>query len=194
MAAFRGFSLPGSSRAYAGCPGSLVGARQTPGKQFRQRGLAQIGLAPILISSRYVAHLRSEDARQTVIVGCGKSREWLPRPARGGRVGVRGGTGRRQFGRLAQTQSLGARGIDARLRQRIADQGTNLDPGSERAATEDLGRIGTRRGCLEPRHPGVTRPRHGALPTAATAARNRWSRLPGRRSRPLGRVRPPRRA
>jgi hypothetical protein len=52
---------------------------------------------------------------------------------------VRGGRGRRQFGLLAQTQSLGPHRIDARLRQCIADQGTNRNQGSERTAIEHLG-------------------------------------------------------
>jgi hypothetical protein len=100
-------------------------ARQTPGKQFRQRGLGQIGLAPVLISSRHVAHLRGEDARQTVIVGYGELLELRPRPACWERTDL----GMPKFSAFADAQSVGARGIDARLRQCIAYEGTNLDPG-----------------------------------------------------------------
>jgi hypothetical protein len=56
---------------------------------------------PVLVSSRQVTDLPGEYASQTIIVGCGDFLELLPRPACGERVGVRGGLGTLQFGRLA---------------------------------------------------------------------------------------------
>src|SRR5262249_15014757 len=64
-------SLSVAARNSPGLPATkrLGSARDTPGEQFRQGRVGKIGLAPILIASRYLPDLVGEHSRQTVAVG-----------------------------------------------------------------------------------------------------------------------------
>jgi hypothetical protein len=90
---------------------------------------------PALVSSCDVADLRREDARQTVVVGCGEFLELLPRRA----CRERAGLGTPQFHRLALAQSLDPRRIDARLRQPLANNRANRKPSPLPRAIEGVG-------------------------------------------------------
>src|SRR5262249_28725271 len=149
------------------CPRSSPIARvspvQTPGEQFRQRGRGEIGLMPILETSRDVTDPRCEDCRQTVAIVLGV---FFPEPD----VEVcQLGCG------SALPQSGGTLRIDAGPQQAIADDGPNGVPGAWRAVSEARGGSGARPLYGEPSQAAVTRARHRLPPTPAAASRSRWS-------------------